>query len=117
MSHLIWLTDYRNSRKRSKSRVFFDRGELSLLLGLYSEHVARGDWRDYAIDHLNEAAMFSVFRHAHETPQFTVVKAADNRKRDSGYILFHGEKRLIRSQSLGEILEYLRARPRLVRDH
>jgi hypothetical protein len=117
MSHLIRLADYRNSRKRAKSGVFFNRAELSQLLGLYSEFVARGDWRDYAIDHLSDAAMFSIFRHAHEAPQFTIVKAPDQKRRQGGYLLFHGEKRVNKSQSLGEILEYLRTRPRLVKEH
>lgn len=116
MSHLIRLSDYRNRTSRSKTKVFFNRPELSQLLGLYSEHVARGDWRDYAIDHLDDVAMFSMFRHAHESPLLTVVKTTDTKRRRTDYLLFQGEKRLLKTQSLGEILEHLRSRPRLVRD-
>lgn len=116
MTHLIRLSDYRNRTKRGNSKVFFNRAELSQLLGLYSEFVARGDWRDYAIDHLPDAAMFSIFRHAHESPLLTVVKSPDNKRKRTGYLLFQGEKRLLKAQSLGEILEKLRSRPRLVKE-
>ena len=43
---VLALRDYR-SRHRT---LYFTRGELNQLLGLYSRHVARGVWRDYAID-------------------------------------------------------------------
>ena len=56
--------------------VYFTRAELNQLLGLYSRHVARGDWRDYAIDHRDGMALFSVFRHTHELPAYSVIKTA-----------------------------------------
>src|SRR5271165_2841746 len=51
--------DYRTKHRT----VYFTRFELNQLLGLYSRHVARGVWRDYAIDHRDGMAQFSVFRH------------------------------------------------------
>jgi hypothetical protein len=36
--------------------------------------VAANEWRDYAIDHLNDRAVFSVFRRASETALFQIVK-------------------------------------------
>jgi hypothetical protein len=116
MSHLIRLSDYQNQTKTKNSKVFFDRAELMKLLGLYSEFVAHGDWRDYAIDHLSDAAMFSVFRHAHESPVLTVVKTTDHKRKRTSFQLFHGDKRVKKTQNLGEILENMRSRPRLVRD-
>jgi hypothetical protein len=55
-------------------RVAFTREELSRILGLYGQFVAAGDWRDYAIDHLKDAAIFSIFRRAAETPVYRVEK-------------------------------------------
>ena len=42
-------------------QIFFERRELDILLGVYSFMVAEGEWRDYAIDHLCDRAVFSVF--------------------------------------------------------
>ncbi|OYR10548.1 hypothetical protein CEV33_2010 [Brucella grignonensis] len=36
--------------------------------------VATGAWRDYAIDHLADRAVFSIFRRASEVPLFRVEK-------------------------------------------
>ncbi len=58
------LRDYRSPRRT----LYFTRSELNQLLGLYSRSVARGTWRDYAIDHRDGQAVFSVFRRSHERP-------------------------------------------------
>ncbi len=36
--------------------------------------VASGTWRDYAIDHLADRAVFSIFRRASEIPLFRIEK-------------------------------------------
>lgn len=54
--------------------VFFERRELDRLLRLYGRMVAAGEWRDYAIDGLREAAVFSVFRRASEQPLYRIEK-------------------------------------------
>ena len=58
----------------SAGSVFFDRGELDQLLRLYGRMVGAGHWRDYAIDALKDAAVFSVFRRASETPIYRIEK-------------------------------------------
>ncbi len=54
--------------------VFFNRPELNQLLQLYGRMVAAGLWRDYAIDGLKDAAVFSVFRRASEAPIYRIEK-------------------------------------------
>jgi hypothetical protein len=102
MGQILSLSDFR----RPKSQIFFNRIELSALLALYSEQVARGDWRDYAIDHLSGIAMFSVFRHAADRPLYGIAKMAGAHAHE--YCLFEGDKRLKRSLSLVEIIDRLR---------
>ena len=70
MSKLYRIDDYRPPR----SRAFFDRNELNQLLSLYSRRVSTGEWRDYAIDQSNARAVFSVFRHTHDRPIFSIAK-------------------------------------------
>jgi hypothetical protein len=62
--------------KRDKDQlpVTFHRRELDLILRIYSEMVAAAEWRDYAIDHLKDRAIFSVFRRTSEVPMFQIVK-------------------------------------------
>jgi hypothetical protein len=61
-------------RERRDMLVTFDRRELELILRLYGRMVAANEWRDYAIDHLADRAVFSVFRRTSETPLFQIVK-------------------------------------------
>jgi hypothetical protein len=100
---------FRDDRTRQRT-VYFTRAELNQLLGLYSRHVARGDWRDYAIDHRDEIALFSVFRHTHELPAYSVIKTA----RPAEFIVQRGRQRLRSSRSLPEVLEFFQTRLTLV---
>src|SRR5471030_380357 len=85
--------------------VYFDRRELNLLLGLYGRMVASGHWRDYAIDGLKDAAVFSVFRHASETPLYRIEKhPALARRQGAWTVLAHGGLVLKRGHELAQVL-------------
>ena len=103
-ARVLALRDYR-SRQRT---VYFTRGELNQLLGLYSRHVARGVWRDYAIDHRDGMALFSVFRHTHEGPASRIVKAAAGMAQPPEFTVFSGRQRLRAAASLADALEVFR---------
>lgn len=62
------------SARHKPDAVAFTRDELSCILSLYGQFVAAGEWRDYAIDHLKDAAVFSIFRRAAETPLYRIEK-------------------------------------------
>ena len=135
MSDIVSLKDYRESKKTLKSghldavkdglkargnkgrkHVSFDRMELGRLLSLYSEQVAAGHWKDYAIDALPGQALFSVYRSAYENPDFVVAKqiAANGKGRE--FVVYQGPKRVMRSETLAEVLRHfepLRERARL----
>lgn len=110
MVQLLQLPE-RDPRPRS---LFFTRGELSEMLSVYSRRVISGEWRDYAIDHRDGLAMFSIFRHTLDRPLFAIVKAPAPVGRPAEYILMQGAERLARSGTLAEILATLEGRPRLV---
>src|SRR5476649_2142749 len=85
--------------------VFLDRRELNQLLGLYGRMVAAGHWRDYAIDALRDAAVFSVFRHASETPLYRIEKhPALARRQGAWTVLAHGGLVLKRGHELAQVL-------------
>lgn len=106
MATLHRLGDYR----RKARNVFFTRPELNQLLSLYSRQVMRGEWRDYAIDQQDGAALFSIFRHTHERPLFTVVKYAPGTGRHGDYTVLMGPQRVASGPALGEVLASLQKR-------
>jgi hypothetical protein len=70
MSKIVRFLEYR----RGVPFVHFTRSEMNSLLSLYSRHVMRGEWRDYAIDQSDGTARFAVFRSSFERPLFIVTK-------------------------------------------
>jgi Protein of unknown function (DUF2794) len=59
---------------RAPRFVAFNRNELDAILNIYGRKVAQGEWRDYAIDHLSDRAVFSIFRRTSEMPLYRVEK-------------------------------------------
>jgi hypothetical protein len=98
--------------RRQRRTLYFTRSELNQLLGLYSRNVARGIWRDYAIDHRDGQALFSVFRHTHESAAYTIVKSAGSGAAagEAQFIVLSGRQRLRSARSLGDALEYFRSK-------
>jgi Protein of unknown function (DUF2794) len=103
MSNLFRLSDFRRRHKR----VFFTRPELNQLLSLYTRQVMRGEWRDYAIDQQDGAALFSMFRRSQELPLFTVVKFAPGTTRQGDYLLLSGRQRVAAAATLSDVLVQL----------
>ena len=62
------------------AELTFNRRELSLILNVYGRMVAAGEWRDYAIDHRRDRAVFSIFRGSAEQPLYRVEKARGDGK-------------------------------------
>ncbi|MRG74141.1 DUF2794 domain-containing protein [Alphaproteobacteria bacterium HT1-32] len=106
MSNLVNLRDHR----RRQPVVRFDRAELMRLLQMYSQRVARGEWRDYAIDMGPGAATFSVFRSTHETPLFAISKVGGANARNGKYKVFCGPRILKQGADLGEVLKVFEAK-------
>lgn len=52
----------------------FNRQELQIILNIYGQKVAAGEWRDYAIDLLKDRAVFSVYRRSTEFPLYRIEK-------------------------------------------
>lgn len=109
-SPVLRLSDYRGRNRP----VYFNRGELNRLLGLYSRHVSSGEWRDYAIDHTPGRAVFSVYRHTHERPLYAIVKGPPGTDGQSQWIVMSGRERLAQAGSIDEALRVFASKLRLV---
>ena len=110
MENLIRLP----STRKSARHFFFSRHELSQLLSIYASRVAAGEWRDYALDHLNGAALFSIFRHTHETPLFVIEKKQRHPREKAQFLLRDRNRVLCRSNSVAEVIGHFNKLPRLI---
>src|SRR5215475_3621239 len=103
MSHPVLLSDYRPRA----GKVFFDRAELMCILPVYSRQVSRGLWRDYAIDHRSNMAVFSIYRRSQEQPLFAIAKVQLRGDRDPKYVLQSNHGQLASGRSLKDVLDVL----------
>jgi hypothetical protein len=88
--------------------VFFTRQELDAILSLYGRMVAAGEWRDYAIDGLRDAAVFSVFRHTSEMPLYRIEKQPRLARRQGMYAVIAASGHILkRGHELRQVLKIL----------
>jgi hypothetical protein len=93
------------SPSAARSVTFFERREFDRLLRLYGRMVAAGHWRDYAIDALPDAAVFSVFRRASESPLYRIEKRPALARRQGAWaVIGQGGVILRRGHDLEQVL-------------
>ena len=92
----------------NRPQVRFERGELNRILGVYGRMVAAGEWRDYAMDFLEDRAVFSIFRRTSEMPLYRIEKRPRLKTRQGQYsVVAAGGEILKRGHELGHVLRVL----------
>jgi len=89
-------------------QIHFHRTELSVILSLYGRMVAAGEWRDYGISSLKEAAVFSVFRRTAEHPLYRIEKRPKLRLKQGQYVIIGMDGQILkRGNDLRTVLRVL----------
>ncbi|MTI10018.1 DUF2794 domain-containing protein [Curvivirga aplysinae] len=120
MSNLIDLSKkfpetkrtFSGQSKRNPKQIFFTQEEFRKILATYSDHVAKGEWKDYAIDCNSDKACFSIFRHSYENPIFQISKRKNSKYWE--YALNTQHRTIKRSRELSTILNLLKDPLKLV---
>jgi hypothetical protein len=95
--------------------VAFDRFELNAILKVYGRMVAAGEWRDYAMDHLKDRAVFSVFRRSSEYPLYRIEKVPRLARKQGAYAVVTVSGLILkRGHELDRVLRVFDKGPRLV---
>lgn len=103
MADMLSLADHR----RRPSRVGFSRGELQSILNLYSRRVASGEWRDYAIDHLKEKAVFSIFKRSGDLPLYQIEKNPKLAQKQGAFAIVNTQGRILkRGHDLAQVMKF-----------
>jgi len=97
-----------NSKSTAPRQIAFDRRELGEILRIYGRKVAEGEWRDYAIDHSTEKAVFSIFRRTSEVPLYRIEKNPKLSRKQGAYsVIAPGGLILKRGHDLPKVLRVL----------
>jgi hypothetical protein len=90
---------------RAVPLVSFHRTELGEILRVYGRMVAAGEWRDYAIDHGRDEAVFSVYRRMGETPMYRITKTPKLARRQGAYAVVSAHGMILkRGHDLSSVL-------------
>jgi len=103
-STVVDLREYK--RAKDPLPVTFHRRELDAILRVYGRMVGEGEWRDYAIDHMKEKAVFSVFKRSGEMPLFRIEKNPKLASKQGAYSVINTDGRILkRGHELPQVLK------------
>ncbi len=103
-STVIDLREYK--KNKDPLPVAFHRRELDAILRIYGRMVGEGEWRDYAIDHLREKAVFSVFKRSGEMPLYRIEKNPKLATKQGAYSVVNTDGRILkRGHELPQVLK------------
>lgn len=101
---VVDLGEYRQNR--DPLPVTFHRRELDQILWIYGRMVGEGEWRDYAIDHLRDKAVFSVFKRSGDVPFYRIEKDPTLAARQGAFAVVNaGGMILKRGHELRQVLK------------
>jgi len=97
--------------KESTEEVSWNRKELDAILRIYGRKVAAAEWRDYAIDTLQDYAIFSVFRRTSEVPLYRIEKHPKLAQKQGAYQVVGANGAILkRGRDLVQVLKILEKR-------
>ncbi len=94
--------------KQSKDAlpITFHRLELNAILRVYGRMVGEGEWRDYAIDHLRDKAVFSVFRRSGDLALYRIEKNPKLAAKQGAFSVVNAQGRILkRGHELAQVLK------------
>ncbi|KJF71917.1 MULTISPECIES: DUF2794 domain-containing protein [Rhizobium/Agrobacterium group] len=103
-STVVDLREYK--KDKDPLPITFHRRELDAILRIYGRMVGEGEWRDYAIDHLREKAVFSVFKRSGEMPLYRIEKNPKLAAKQGAFCVVNTDGRILkRGHELPQVLK------------
>ena len=102
-------TKARDEKLDQKNRITsFNKIELNMILSIYGKNVSNGIWRDYAIDHNDDTAVFSIYRSTFEKAFLQIIKSKKSLRKQKKYLLLNSNnKKLKDTNELIGIIDFL----------
>ena len=96
------------NQQNLKAYTSFNRSELGLILTIYGKKVSQGIWKDYAIDHFANNAIFSFYRSSFEKAYLQIEKNTKFTKSKLKYRLIDSVGRVLKQDNdLTKVISFL----------
>ena len=99
---------FKGSNRSKKKFTSFHKTELNLILSVYAQKVSQGHWKDYAIDHGEYNAVFSIYRSTFENAFLRIIKNKNKGMRVTFTLIDFNNKKIKESEYLSDITKYLK---------
>ena len=100
---------FKSSTQSRNKFTSFHKTELNLILSVYAQKVSQGHWKDYAIDHGEYNAVFSIYRSTFENAFLRIIKNKNKGKHVTFTLIDFNNKKIKESEYLSDITKYLKA--------
>jgi hypothetical protein len=102
---VVELKEYRDAR--DPMPITFHRLELNQILRIYGRMVGDGEWRDYAIGHFKEKAVFSVFKRSGDMPLYQIEKNPKFAAKQGAFSIVNTQGKILkRGHDLAQVLKF-----------
>ncbi|MDO6964774.1 DUF2794 domain-containing protein [Rhizobium alvei] len=102
---VVDIKDYREPRDAMP--ITFHRLELNQILRVYGRMVGEGEWRDYAIGHFKDKAIFSVFKRSGDLPLYQIEKNPKLAAKQGAFSIVNTQGRILkRGHELAQVLKF-----------
>ena len=88
---------------KGKEKVTFSKKDLNSIISVYSKNVSNGIWKDYSINFERNYAEFSIYKHTHASPEFSIIK---NKKKI--FFIYSRKQELKKSKYIKDVLNVLK---------
>ncbi|USG60789.1 DUF2794 domain-containing protein [Sneathiella marina] len=113
MSEVVSFDDHHLTRSAKQTQsgqhsapVFFNRLELSQILQVYGQMVAKSEWRDYAIGQDKNTCIFAIFHRSTDRPLYRIYKEPRLAAKQGAFsVLAQNGRILKRGKTLDQVLK------------
>ena len=102
MKHLKLVINNENKKKD----IFFNKGELRLILNLYAKMVSNGEWKDYGLSISKKEVSFNVYQRTSEFPAYKITKNLSPKNENEKYLIKDSQDKIIKkSENLENLIK------------
>tara|TARA_B100002019_G_scaffold151636_1_gene130626 strand:- start:243 stop:587 length:345 start_codon:yes stop_codon:yes gene_type:complete len=80
-----------------KTKYFFEKNELKIILDLYAKMVSEGSWKDYGLSISSKQVSFSVFKNAAENAIYKICKNFKPSNKNLRYLITDTNGKILRN--------------------
>ena len=94
------------NNENNTTDIFFNKKELKLILNLYAQMVASGEWKDYGLNISKKEVSFNVYQRTSDFPAYKITKNLKPKNKNEKYLVKNSQNFIINnSENLENLIK------------